>query len=90
VDEFSRFAELQKLLQGPIGEEIISQIDYKQLQQKILNLIQQILTSRRSKHMSFEDKLIVENALSLWVGCILHKNELLNDFYEFQSDDFIL
>jgi len=40
--------------------------------------------------MTFEEKLIVENALSLWVGCILHKRELLNDFYEFQSDDFIL
>jgi len=40
--------------------------------------------------MSFEEKLIVENALSLWVGCILHKKELLNDFYEYQSDDFIL
>jgi hypothetical protein len=26
--------------------------------------------------MIFEDKLIVENTLSLMVGCILHKNEL--------------
>ena len=40
--------------------------------------------------MTFEDKLIVENALNLWVGCILHKNELLNDFYKINSDDFIL
>ena len=46
--------------------------------------------------MIFEDKLIIENALSLWVGCILHNNGLLNDFYEFtspnvaNSDDFIL
>ena len=40
--------------------------------------------------MTFEDKLIIENALSLWVGCILHNNELLNDFYSINSDDFIL
>jgi hypothetical protein len=40
--------------------------------------------------MTFEDKLIIENALSLWVGCILHKNELLNDFYQINSEDFIL
>jgi hypothetical protein len=40
--------------------------------------------------MTFEDKLIIENALSLWVGCILHKNELLTDFYAIKSDDFIL
>jgi hypothetical protein len=35
--------------------------------------------------MIFEDKLIVENALSLWVGCIFHKPELINDFYAFRS-----
>lgn len=35
------------------------------------------------KRLIFEDKLIIENALSLWVGCNLHNNELLNDFYSF-------
>jgi hypothetical protein len=48
--------------------------------------------------MILEDKLIIENAMSLLVGCILHKNELLNSFYDFSSassdvnsaDDFIL
>ena len=46
--------------------------------------------------MIMEDKLIIENALSLLVGCILHKNELLNGLYEFKSgtigsfDDFAL
>ena len=89
--ENSRFQELQKLLTGPIGEQIIEGIDYKALQQKILTLISEILTARKDTgSMSFEDKLIIENALSLWVGCVLHKNELLNDFYAFQSDDFIL
>jgi hypothetical protein len=37
--------------------------------------------------MIFEDKLIIENALSLWVSFILHKNELFNDFYEFKGED---
>lgn len=40
--------------------------------------------------MTFEEKLIIENALSLWVGCILHKQELFNDFYAFDSEEFIL
>lgn len=49
--------------------------------------------------MIFEDKLIIENALSLWVGCILHNNSLFNDFYTFKGeedskiktcDDFVL
>lgn len=41
--------------------------------------------------MIFEDKLIVENTLSLMVGCILHKNELLNDFYSFENpEEFVI
>lgn len=40
--------------------------------------------------------MIIENALSLLVGCILHKCELINNLYEFSSeeipncDEFIL
>jgi hypothetical protein len=30
----------------------------------------------------FEDRLIVENALSLWVGCLLHRGELFEEFLE--------
>lgn len=46
--------------------------------------------------MIFEDKLIIENALSLWVGCILHHNDLFVDFRSFSTgsiqkvDDLIL
>jgi hypothetical protein len=41
--------------------------------------------------MIFEDKLIVENTLSLMVGCILHKNELLNNFYSFENpEEFVI
>jgi hypothetical protein len=41
--------------------------------------------------MTFEEKLIVENALSLWVGCALHKNELFSDFLQTPNhDDFVL
>ena len=37
--------------------------------------------------MIFEDKLIIENALSLWVGCVLHRNELFNEFYTFTGSE---
>lgn len=89
IQDNSRFAELQKQMQGPIGEQIITQIDYSLLQQKILKLIAQVLEADR-KDMTFEEKLIVENALSLWVGCILHKTQLLNDFFSTNSDDFLM
>ena len=82
-DEGSRFLQLQRLMAGPLGEEIISHIDYKALMHKILNIISQIFIK---KGMIFEDKLIIENALSLLVGCILHKTELLADLYSFKTD----
>ena len=56
-------------------------------------------TVLQKEKMIFEDKLIIENALSLWVGCLLHMNNLWNDFLEFKgteemsiknSSDFIL
>ena len=81
------------MLAGPAGELIISNIEYKSLMQKILTLISQVLAK---DSMIFEDKLIVENALSLFVGCLLHKPELINDFYAFSSpqlnscDSFVL
>lgn len=31
--------------------------------------------------------MIIENALSLWVSCILHKNELINEFYQFKGEE---
>lgn len=37
--------------------------------------------------MIFEDKLIIENALSLWLGCILHNNELINEFYDYTNKE---
>lgn len=76
-------------MQGPISEHIISNIDYKSLLHKIMSLISQVLSKR--DQMIFEDKLIVENTLSLMVGCILHKNELLNDFYSFKNpSEFVI
>ncbi len=93
ANEGSRFKQLQNLMAGPIGEEIISTIDYQLLTNKILTIISQILGK---ESMIMEDKLIIENALSLLVGCILHKNELMNDFYNFSSptipsfDQFVL
>lgn len=88
----SHLHQLQDLMMGTISEHIISKIDYKALLHKILTLISQVLSKREA--MIFEDKLIVENTLSLMLGCILHKNDLLNEFYSIQqplkSDEFVL
>lgn len=54
------------------------------MQARILKTISQILSK---KDLIYEDKLIIENALSLWVGCALHRPELINDFYDFKGTD---
>lgn len=83
--EFSRFKQLQTLMEGPLGIQIIEQIDYKLVVQRILAIISQIINK---PNMILEDKLIIENALSLLVSCILHKVELLEIFYKFSSETF--
>ena len=45
--------------------------------------------------MTLEDKIIVENAISIWVGICLYKPDLFGEFLSFKSEestseDFIL
>jgi hypothetical protein len=72
-------------MEGPLGVQIIEEIDYKIVVQRILTIISQII---KKPQMILEDKLIIENALSLLLSCILHKNELLEIFYRFNSETF--
>jgi signal transduction histidine kinase len=70
----------------------INKIEEKRvvLENLIFNLTDEITTIQNSVEYIAErnnDKLIVENTLSLMVGCILHKNELLNDFYSFKNPE---
>lgn len=48
-----------------------------------MSIASQILTK---KVMILEDKLIIENALSLIVGSIMHKHELLQTLYDFKTE----
>ena len=75
--EGSSFKQLQGLLAGPVGVEIVELVDYPALQRQVLLVTSQVL---KKDKLRFEDKLIIENALSLWVGCLLHRNELFAEF----------
>lgn len=71
-DEGQRFKQLQQLLDGPLGLEIIDAIDHVKIQEKSLSVISQII---QKDSFTLEEKLIVENALNLWIGCLLHKQD---------------
>lgn len=76
--------KLQELLHGELGMEILLSTNYSRLQQKILQLI--FLIVKQTK-VSLEDKLIVENAISVWVGICLYKFELFDEFLSFKSGE---
>ena len=83
---------LKKLLDGPLGFDILESIDGQGLQRKVLGLINQLLSQKK---LVFEDKLIIENALNLWTSCLLNREELFTEFIESKDsdikvDDFIL
>lgn len=82
-EEGENFKQLQALLAGPLGFEVIDSIDYSSLQKKIVEVTQTILSKEA---MIFEDKLILENALNLWTGCLLHRSELFKEFTELKDD----
>jgi len=84
--------EIQGILKGPLGLEIVEQVDYKALQEKVLTLTAHTLAKEK---IVFEDKLIIENALNLWIGCCFHRPDLFSNFTEFtflgkDSKEFIL
>ena len=82
--EGSSFRQLQSLLEGPMGIEIAEMVDYSALQRQVLRVTSQVLKKGK---LLFEDRLIVENALNLWVGCLLHRSDLFQEFVEPRDQD---
>jgi len=84
---------LQTLLEGPKGLELVENVDLDALQIKLLHIVS-ILMKSESKEETLEEKLIVDNALNLWMACVMYEPRLFDSFRENKgiasSDDFIL
>jgi hypothetical protein len=92
AEEATSFKQLQALLAGPTGLEIVELVDYSALQRQVLRLTSQVL---KKPKLIFEDKLIIEHALNLWVGCLLHRRDLFHEFVEpmdpeIDTNEFVL
>jgi hypothetical protein len=90
--EGTSFKQLRTLLEGPMGIEIVELVDYSALQRQVLRVIGQVLKKTK---LLFEDRLIVESALNLWVGCLLHRDGLFQELIElcepgFSADELLL
>jgi len=65
-----------------LGLEIIDAIDHAKIQEKSLSVISQII---QKDSFTLEEKTIVENALNLWIGCLLHKSDIFEQFVQFPA-----
>jgi len=72
-------------LKGDLGERMLKVIDFNQLQ---IIVLQSIASLVNKEEMDFDEKKIVENSLSLWLGCILHNPKILDNFFTFKCNEF--
>lgn len=68
------------LMRQPEGTEIMLSTNFDQLFDKILDLLS-VMLSKTS--MIFEDKIVIENALSIIVGILMFKKNYYTKFTEF-------
>lgn len=75
--------QLVNLLKEAAGTELLLSLDFQRLQNQIMRLVASILVV---DNPTTEEKQIVENSLSLWIGLVNYKPELLADFVDFKCD----
>ena len=86
-DDDDRFKQLQEALKGDLSNKLVSIINYEKLQERIIEIVNHTL----SKELVYEDKIIVENALNLWVGCLQQEPTLFKKFADSNnSTEFVM
>lgn len=67
-----------------LAEIIINQIDFRNLQNEVLEVVCLILGK---KEISSEDVQILQNSLSLWVVILIKNEFLIEDFYNYKRTE---
>lgn len=70
---------VNEILQYNLTENIMKSIDFGELISKLIAIIG--MTINQNEYES-EDKNIIDCAIELWVGCLMHKNELMQAVYD--------
>lgn len=73
-------------MKSAAGQEIMLTTDFAQLLDKTMQLITSVLSK---SVLIFEDKLIIQNALSILAGILLYRKELYSKFVGFKSSGSI-
>ena len=75
--------QFEELMKSAEGQEIMLNTDFSQLFEKSLQLIATVLSK---SSLIYEDKIVIENALSIVVGILLFKKELYPKFEAFTME----
>ena len=75
---------LNKLMSDGFASDILIDTEFSDVCRQIMDLVSQIT---QKSQFTLEDKIIVENAMALWTGCILNKPELFNEFVDWKNSD---
>ena len=67
---------------SPEGQDIMLNTDFEQLLAKTLELLTTIISKTS---LILEDKIIIENAISIMMGTMLFKKELFANFLGFKT-----
>ena len=86
VKEEKELEKLSNLIKGAPSAEILYNTDFEEVVKKMLDLIANVLLK---KEFILEDKLIVENCLSILLGSILYQSELFKHFTHFKGQGSI-
>lgn len=74
--------QFSKLMNSAEGQEIMLDTNFEQLFDRVMQLL---VTACSKQSLIYEDKLIIENALSIMTGTLLYKPELYPKFESFTS-----
>ena len=69
---------------SPEGQEIMLNTNFEQLLAKTLELLTTIISK---SSLILEDKIIIENSISIMMGTMLYKKELFANFIGFKNND---
>ena len=80
-----KIEQLASQLKGDLGHKMLKVIDFNHLQ---IIVLQNIASLVDKYEMDFDERKIVENSLSLWLGCVLHNPKILENFFTFKCNEF--
>jgi hypothetical protein len=80
------FAPLAEIMVGGLGARLVAEVDLKNFQNQLLQIIALVLQKKDS--LLLDDRLIIDQALGIWISCIVSEPSLLQELFNSASKSF--